>query len=82
MTKEESPSTKLCFSSVVNRYDIERGTELVEEVNRKLNNYCNQNGHDFINNDNIREGDLGKRKLHSNKKGVKLLVTCILEYLS
>ena len=82
MTKEESPSTKLCFSSVVNRYDIERGTELVEEVNRKLKNYCNQNDHDFINNDNIREGDLGKRKLHPNKKGLKLLVKNILEYLS
>ena len=69
-----------CFNSVVNKYDIKRGTELVEEVNRKLKNYCNQNDHNFIKNDNIREGDLGK--LHPNKKGLKLLVKNILEYLS
>ena len=82
MVKEESPSSKLCFSSVVKRYDIEHGSQLVEEVNTRLKNYCDQNDYDFINNDNIREEDLGKRKLHPNKKGLKIMVKNFLEYLS
>ena len=68
MLKEESPTTKLCFSGLVKRFDIERGEELVEDVNNRLMNYCKQNEYDFVRNSNIGEGELGIKKLHPNKK--------------
>ena len=82
MVKEESPTTKLVFSGSVKKFDIERGEELVEDVNNRLMNYCKQNEYDFISNSNIGEGELGIKKLHSNKKGLKTMVKNFLEYLS
>lgn len=38
-TKDESPLPKILFSGVVRRYDIERGNQLVAEVNGRLKNY-------------------------------------------
>ena len=81
MVKEESPTTKMCFSSLVKRYDIERGEELVEDVNNRLMNYCKQNDYDFTSNNNIGDGELGIKKLHPNKKGLKTMVKNFLEYL-
>lgn len=82
LTKDESPLTKIVFSGVVRRYDIERGDQLVTEVNSRLKNYCSQNNLDFIEHENIGEDDLGKRKLHPNKKGLKKMVKSFLDYLS
>ena len=82
MIGEESPSTKLCLSGVVKRFDIQSREHLVEDINKRLKNYCSQNKIDFIDNDNIGKKDLGIKKLHPNKKGLKILVNNFLKYLS
>lgn len=82
IANEESPSTKIAFSGLVARYDIERGDQLVADVNKRLKNFCLQNELDFISHENIEEEDLGKRKLHPNKKGLKKMVNNFLDYLS
>ena len=81
--QEESPSTKVSFSSLMVRTDIENGLEQVVEINARLKNFCMQNELGFIDNSpNIKEESLGKKKLHPNKKGTSLLVRNFLNYLS
>ena len=82
LAKKESPNTKLCFSGLVKRYDITHGEKLVDDINNQLKSYCLQNKHDFINNSNIGENELGKRKLHPNKQGLKMMVKNFLLYFS
>ena len=45
--------TKISFSGLVAQYDIERGDQLVADVNKRLKNFCLQNKLDFINRENI-----------------------------
>ena len=68
MIKSELPKTKICFSGIVRRYDMIDGEKHVDEVNRRLLNYCKQEELDFLPNDNIGKNDLGKKLLHPNKR--------------
>ena len=80
MTKEATPTTKICFS-LIRRSDIKDGEEKIMEINNLLKKYCQHNYLDFIDNENLIIEDLGKRKLHPNIKGSKKLVKNFLNYL-
>jgi len=81
MIKTESPETKICFSSIIRRFDIKRGKEKVDEINKKLKNYCQQQEIDIIYNENITEDLLGRKKLHPNIRGKSVLVKNLISYL-
>ena len=79
--REESPNTQIVFSSVIQRFDIKDGPNLVTDVNVRLKNYCQQNNLSFINYDNITENFFGKKKLHPNNKGTSLFARNFLSFL-
>ena len=70
LVKDGSPDIKLTFSSIMTRKDAKHVTEkVIVDCNNHLKNYCQQNNLGFIDNSNIDETCLGKRKLHMGKKG-------------
>ena len=79
--KKMSPNTKVVFSSITTRKDRKNIDKKVSEVNSYLKNYCSQKNIDFIDNSNIKEEHLGKKKLHLVKKGDSILANNFLKYL-
>ena len=85
MVKElrgDSPKTKIVFSSLFQRYDIENGENLVDDINLRLKNYCKQQNIGFIDNSNITKDFLGKKKLHPSIKGSSIFAKNILNFLN
>ena len=78
----DSPSTKIVFSSLFRRYDIQDGTLMVDEINNRLRNYCQQQNMDYIDNKNITEELLGKKTLHPNLKGSSVFAKNLMSYLN
>ena len=67
--KKSSPNTKLVFSSILLRKDKKVISTKMTDINSRLKNYCQQKHLDFIDDSNMLEEHLGKRKLHLNKRG-------------
>ena len=63
------------FSIITNRWDK------IVPVNTRLRNLCLNKGFDFINNQNVSLGDLGRDGLHINKDGKMRLALTILNYI-
>ena len=83
LVKEASPDIKLTFSSIMTRKDAIHVTEkVIVDCNNHLKNYCQQNNLGFIDNSNIDETCLGKRKLHMGKKGTSMLAKNILNHMN
>ena len=49
-------------------------------INESLKNLCRANGFCFVNNDNISEGNLYKRRLHLHKAGKRILAYLNVSY--
>ena len=62
-----SPTTTVAFSSIIIRKDKKHVEKPLTDTNTRLKNYCRQKGISFIENSNIKESHLGKKKLHLNK---------------
>ena len=60
MTKEATPSTEICFSSLIRRSDIKDGEGNIMEINNRLTSFCQQNNLDVIDNENLYIEDIGK----------------------
>ena len=50
-------------------------------MNKRLKNYCSQTNIEYIENNNIKEEHLGKKKLHLNKRGNTLFANNLLKFL-
>ena len=68
--KQASANTKVVFSSLITRKDKKDLDKKVQDTNSRLKNYCAQTNIDYIDNNNIKEEHLGKKKLHLNKIGL------------
>ena len=74
--------TKIVLSSLIMRRDKTNIEKHANELNVKLKQLCDENLIDFIDNSNIDESCLGKKKLHPNKKGKAFLANNFKHYLS
>ena len=79
--KQISPNTKIAFSSLITRKDKKGLDKKVQDVNNRLKNYCSQTNIEYIENNNIKEEHLGKKKLHLNKRGNTIFVNNLLKFL-
>ena len=66
--KKVSQNTNIVFSSIIIRKDHKNIDKKVSQVNSYLKNYCNQKDIGFIDNGNLKEEQLGQKKLHLNKR--------------
>ena len=63
----------VAFSSRIVRKDRKNIEKPLTDTNTRLKNYCRHKGISFIENSNIKESHLGKKKLHLNKTGKSFL---------
>ena len=56
--------------------------ENLADTNARLKNFCLQKGIGFIDNSGIKEFDLGKRKLHLNRKGNSAFAKNLLHHIN
>ena len=54
----------------------------VNALNSSLKAFCESNGIEMINNENMDESNLGKRKLHLNRKGNGMLAKNIINSIN
>ena len=80
--QDNNMETEIVFSSLFRRYDMKDGVKLVDDVNIRLKNYCHQNNIKLIDNSNITEELLGRKKLHPTKRGISLFARNILKFLN
>ena len=78
---KDSPSAQLAFSSIIVRKDKKNLEKNIIETNARLKNYCSQKGLGYIENNGIKEVNLGKKCLHLNKKGNSALAKNLLRYI-
>ena len=60
--------TQLAFSSIIIRKDKNNFEKSIMEANNRLRNYYWERGLGYIENNGIKEVDLGKKHLNLNKK--------------
>ena len=59
---------------------VEFNADVFIYINESLKNLCGANGFCFVNNDNISEGNLYKRRLHLHKAGKRILAYLNVSY--
>ena len=78
--KQTSPNTKVAFSSLITRQDNKDLDKKVQDVNNRLKNYCSQTNIEYIENSNIKEEHLGKKKLHLHKRVNTIFASNLLKF--
>ena len=78
--KRISPGTKIVFSNIIYRKDRRSTDKQCIDTNARLKNLCNQKNIPLIDNDNIKEEDLGVKKLHLNRRGNFLFAKKLLGF--
>ena len=73
MVKETCKNTKLCFFSLICQTDLKDIDKKIRKTNTHLENYCNQQDVNFIDNSNIKKSDLNSRGLHLQERGCSKL---------
>ena len=73
--KTKLPKAQIAFSSILNRKDDLELDAAVMKTNQLLEEKLILNGLDFINNENIRYGNISFDGLHINEGGVKVLAS-------
>ena len=76
-----SPRTTVAFSSIIVGKDKKHIEKPLTDTNTRLKNYCRQKGISFIENSNIKESHLGKKKLHLNKTGKSFFAKNLINYI-
>ena len=79
--KKKSAHTRIGISSIFTRTDIPNIGEKVQALNAKLKTLCDDNLVSYIENANIDEMCLGKRKLHPNKKGKAFFAKNLIDFI-
>ena len=80
-TKKISPNTKIVFSSIIFRKDRRDIEKQRNDVSTRLKNFCKQKNIAFIDNSNLKEENLGLKKLHLNRICNSLFAKNFLSYL-
>ena len=79
--KKKSAQTKIIISSIIIRQDQPNVERKINEMNKDLKVFCEENLIEFLSHENIDSSCLGKGKLHPNKKGkaylAKNFIKCI-----
>ena len=73
-----SPRTTVAFSSIIVRKDKKH---VEKPLTRLKKDYCGQKEVSFIENSNIKESHLGKKKLHLNKTGKSFFAKNLINYI-
>jgi len=82
LVKSESPHSTVAISSVIIRADKSDMFQKVNELNQNINELCQIENIEVINNSNINTTHLSKRKLHLNQKGLSTLARNFIAHLS
>ena len=75
--KQKFPSSQIGQSSITNRNDIEISTKIMD-VNKKIEEFCDKRGFEFIDNQNIDNSCLNGSNIHLNSKGSAYLTVNLL----
>ena len=75
-----SPGTIVAFSSIIVRKDKKKAQKPLTDVVTCFKIYFSQKGIIFIENPNIKESDLGKKKLRLNKSGKSFFAKNLINY--
>ena len=81
LVKENCKDTKLSFSSVICRSDVEDLTDTINTINSHLQNCCKQQNVGFIGNGNIKKSDLNPKGLHLHECGSSKLAKNLLDFI-
>ena len=79
--REEKPGVRIAISALTTRTDDTNLTSKVNSVNNTLEQYCNANNIDFINNNNITSSHLNTGGLHLTRQGTLNLASNFRKYL-
>ena len=82
LIRTKSPNSNVAVSTVVIRADKKNMVEKVQELNKKIKELCEKENIDVINNSNLNDTHLSKRKLHLNQKGLSILAKNFISYLN
>ena len=80
-TKANSPKTKLVISTIITRKDNIELDKKVKVMNDRLIKFASKNDFYIIDNKNIDETCLNKKKLHLNRKGNSYLANNMIKFL-
>ena len=79
--KTKLPRVQIAFSNILKRKDDLELNENVIKINQLSEEKLLLNGLDFINNENIRYGNISFDGLHINEGGVKVLASNYSKYI-
>ena len=79
--KRISPDTKIAFANIFYWKDRRNADKQRTDTNARLNNFCNQKNIPLIDNGNIKEEQLGVKKLHVNRRGNSLFAKNLLGFI-
>ena len=80
-SKNTFPDTALSFSNIIIRRDKRNLEKMRAHTNPWSKNFCKQKNIHLILNDNVKEENLGIKKLHLNRKGNSIFAKNIWEIL-
>ena len=78
--KQRFRSSQIGLSSIINRNDIELSTSIMD-VNKKIEEFCDKRGFEFIDNQNINNSCLNGSNLHLNPKSSAYLAVNFIKFI-
>ena len=81
LLKESYKDTKISFSSVICRTDINDITDTINTTNSHQENYCKQQNVGFTDNGNIKKSDLKPKGLHLHERGSSKFAKYLLNFI-
>ena len=79
--KRISPVTKIAFSNIIYQKDKRNTDKQRVDTNARLKNFCNQIYIPLIDNGNIKEEQVGVKKLYLNRRGNSLFAKNLLGFI-
>ena len=80
-TKKKAFNTAISFSNIIIRKDRNNLNKSRADTNSRLKNFCEQKNIGLIDNENLKENQLGLKKLHLNRKGNTLFAKNSLNFI-
>ena len=80
-TKKKPANTVISFSIIIIRKDRRNLEKSHADTNSRLKNFCKQKNIGLIDDENLKENQLGIKKLHLNRKGNILFAKNLLKFI-
>ena len=80
-TKKKPANTVISFSIIIIRKDRRNLEKSHADTNSRLKNFCKQKNIRLIDDENLKENQLGIKKLHLNRKGNILFAKNLLKFI-